>query len=570
MAQPERAVPPLSNAEIANVLLGLAQMLAAQRENPFKVRAYRRAAKAIANTGESIDHLVRSGADLTTIPGIGNAIAGAIREIVERGGALSQLEALRAGADEHTAALSDYPLLDPKRVARIYKKLAISSIQELKERLERGDIGRLMGIRMEHHVRQALSPGTEMLLYEADQIVPPIREFLLEQCGAERAEAVGDYRRRMEIIRELSFLVQTTDFANVVEAFRRYGGRITIISADATSASFQHPSGLRVRVIGSPARLWGLSLIVATGSDAHLAKLEKAGHDLVALARGRAGAGFKTEAAVYRKLGLEPMPAEMREGYDEVERAAAGRLPDLITTADIRGELHAHTVASDGTQTIERMAEAARQRGYEYLGITDHSQSLKIARGVPEATLWDQIRFIDRLNEGGTLGIRVLKSAEVDILADGRLDYSDAVLKELDYTICSIHSRFALDRKGQTERIMRAMDNRYFTILGHATGRQLLRRPGYHVDFERIVEHARQNGCFFEINSSPDRLDLSAANARLAVEAGVKIAINTDAHSIGELDFVRYGVDQARRAGLERRSVLNCLSADELVRTLRQ
>ncbi|HET8622182.1 MAG TPA: PHP domain-containing protein [Gemmatimonadales bacterium] len=568
MARPERGAPPLSNAEIAKVLLGLAQLLAVQKANPFKVRAYRRAAKAIANTGDSIDELVRRGADLTTIPGIGSAIAGAIREIVERGGALRQLEALRAGADEHTAALSDYPLLDPKRVARIYKKLEISSIQELKERLERGDIGRLMGVRMEHHVRQALSPGTEMLLYEADQIVPPIREFLLEQCGAERVEAAGDYRRRVEIIHEISFLVQTTDFANVVEAFRRYGGRITIISADATSASFQHPSGLRVRVMGSPARLWGLSLIVATGSDAHLAKLEEAGHALLALARGREG--FKTEAAVYRKLGLAPIPAEMREGYDEVERAAAGRLPDLITTADIQGELHAHTVASDGTQTIERMAEAARKRGYEYLGITDHSQSLKIARGVPEATLWDQIRFIDRLNEGGTLGIRILKSAEVDILADGRLDYSDAVLKELDYTICSIHSRFALDRKGQTERIMRAMENRYFTILGHATGRQLLRRPGYHVDFERIVEQARQNGCFFEINASPDRLDLSAANARFAVEAGVKIAINTDAHSTGELDFVRYGVDQARRAGLERSSVLNCLSADEIVRTLRR
>jgi DNA polymerase (family 10) len=325
---------------------------------------------------------------------------------------------------------------------------------------------------------------------------------------------------------------------------------------------------LRVRVIGSPARRWGLSSIVATGSEQHLAKLEEAGHDLFALARGRAG--FKTEATVYRKLGLAPIPPEMREGYDEVERAATGRLPDLVTTADIRGELHAHTVASDGTQTIKRMAEAAGERGYEYLGITDHSQSLKIARGVPETLLWDQIRYIDRLNEQRTLGVRILKSAEVDILADGRLDYSDAVLKELDYTVCSIHSRFALDRKGQTERIMRAMDNRYFTILGHATGRQLLRRPGYHVDFERIVEHARQTGCFFEINSSPDRLDLSAANARLVVEAGVRIAINTDAHSIGELDFVRYGVDQARRAGLERSSVLNCLPADELVRTLRR
>ena len=260
----------------------------------------------------------------------------------------------------------------------------------------------------------------------------------------------------------------------------------------------------------------------------------------------------------------------MREGYDEVERAAAGKLPSLIATDDILGELHAHTVTSDGTRTIEQMAEAARKRGYDYLGITEHSQSLKIARGVPEADLWAQIRYIDQLNESGTLGIRILKSAEVDILADGTLDYSDAVLKELDYTVCSIHSRFNLGRTGQTERIIRAMDNRYFTILGHPTGRQLLRRPGYEVDFERIVEHARQNGCFFEINSNPDRLDLSATNARVAVEAGVKIAINTDAHSTGELDFVRYGVDQGRRAGLGRSWVLNCLPLHELLPTLRR
>jgi DNA polymerase (family 10) len=568
MARPGGAVPTLSNAEIAKVLLGLAQMLAVQRENPFKVRAYRRAAKAIANAGESIDELVRRGADLTTIPGIGAAIAGAIREMVERGGALSQLETLQAGADEHTAALRDYPLLDPKRVERIYKKLGISSVGELKERLERGDIGRLMGVRMEHHVRQALSPGTEMLLYEADQIVPPIKQFLIEQCGAERVEAAGDYRRRMEIIREVSFQVQTDDFEQVVDAFRRYGGRITIIEADAASATFQHPSGLRVRVTGSPARLWGLSLIVATGSERHLEKLQEGGHDLLALARGRAG--LKTEAAVYRKLSLEPIPPELREGDDEVQRAAAGRLPELITTADIRGELHVHTVASDGTRTIEQMAEVARKMGYEYLGITDHSQSLKIARGVPEADLWAQIRYIDELNQRDTLGVRILKSAEVDILADGRLDYSDAVLQELDYTVCSIHSRFNLGRTVQTERIMRAMDNRYFTILGHPTGRQLLRRPGYEVDFERIVEHARTNGCFFEINSNPDRLDLSAANTKRAVEAGVKIAINTDAHSAGELEFITYGVDQARRAGLESRSILNCLPWAELQRLLRR
>jgi DNA polymerase (family 10) len=215
------------------------------------------------------------------------------------------------------------------------------------------------------------------------------------------------------------------------------------------------------------------------------------------------------------------------------------------------------------------MAAAAQKRGYEYIGISDHSQSLKIAGGVSEEDLWEQIRYIDNLNEKAR-GIRVLKSSEVDILADGSLDYPDDLLKELDYTVCSIHSRFGFDKTTQTERILRAMDNRYFTILGHATGRLLLKRPGYEIDIERIIEHAKANGCFFEINSSPDRLDISAENARLARAAGVKIAINTDAHSIRELDYIRGGVDQARRAGFERESVLNCLSWPELSRLVRR
>jgi DNA polymerase (family 10) len=241
-----------------------------------------------------------------------------------------------------------------------------------------------------------------------------------------------------------------------------------------------------------------------------------------------------------------------------VERAAQGSLPVLLTSKDIRGELHAHSTSSDGANSIEEMAIAARNRGYEYIGITDHSQSLKIARGVPAEDLWTQIRFIDALNERID-GIRILKSAEVDILADGSLDYPDDLLRELDYTVCSIHSRFGLRKTEQTERILRAMDNRYFNILGHATGRLLLKRPGYEFDIARVIEHARQNGCFFEINSSPDRLDLSAENARLAAAAGVKIAVSTDAHSTREFGLIRCGIDQARRAGLEKASVLNCL-----------
>ena len=399
-------------------------------------------------------------------------------------------------------------------------------------------------------------------------MAPGIAEFLKLKGNAERVEAAGDYRRRVEVLRELSFVVQTDDFSRLIESFQRFGGKTTLIRADESTAEFRLPSGVTVRVSNTNARLWGLSLLIATGSEAHLAKLLELGYDLTALTRGKSA--HRTEAAVYTKLGLQLPPPELREGRDEIDLAAAGRLPHLITIGSIRGELHAHTTSSDGVHTIEQMAAAAEQRGYEYLGITDHSQSLTIAHGVSEADLWSQIRKIDQLNEHGKSGVRVLKSAEVDILGDGSLDYPDSLLKELDYTVCSIHSRFALNRAVQTERLMRAMDNRYFNILGHATGRRLLKRPGYEFDFDRVVAHARKNGCFFEINSSPERLDLSAPNARAACEAGVKIAINTDAHSVREFDYITCGVEQARRAGLEEQSVLNCLPWPELAGLFRR
>jgi DNA polymerase (family 10) len=272
---------------------------------------------------------------------------------------------------------------------------------------------------------------------------------------------------------------------------------------------------------------------------------------------------------VYRHLGLAFIPPELREGRDEIALAARQRIPGLVSTEDICGELHAHSTSSDGIHTIEEMAAAAKERGYQYIGISDHSQTLKIARGLSEEALWDQIRFIDKLNERLN-GIRVLKSAEVDILADGSLDYSNELLKELDYTICSIHSRFGLGKADQTNRLLRAMDHQYFNILGHATGRLLLKRPGYEIDVEQVIEHARSRGCYFEINSSPDRLDLSAENARLARQAGVKVAITTDAHSIRDFGYLRFGVDQARRAGLTKESILNHLSWPELERILRR
>jgi DNA polymerase (family X) len=416
-----------------------------------------------------------------------------------------------------------------------------------------------MGVRMAHHVRQGLMPSQEMLLYEADSIVPAIRIFFEKQCGVHRIEPAGDYRRRVEVIRELSFVIETDDFPAVVRKLERYGGSAEVLERTNTDARLRLSTGVLLKITAAGQNNWGVALVLATGNEEHVRRLHKNKRGMPA--------DFPTETSAYQHFGLAFIPPELREGLDEIRLAADNRIPILVSKEDIIGELHAHTTSSDGANTIEEMVNAAREQGYQYIGISDHSQTLKIAGGLSEEELWEQIRVIDRLNERLD-GIRILKSAEVDILLDGALDYSEGLLKELDYTVCSIHSRFGLGKEQQTERILRAMDNRYFNILGHATGRLLLKRPGYEIDVDRVVEHARTTRCFFEINSSPDRLDLSAENARSARQAGVAVAITTDAHSIHDFRYLQYGIDQARRAGLTKEMVLNHLPWPQLERAL--
>jgi DNA polymerase (family X) len=365
---------------------------------------------------------------------------------------------------------------------------------------------------------------------------------------------VGDYRRRVDVIREIAFLIETYDLPSVLDRVERYGGRAEVLEKDNNGGLFRLSSGVLLKISAAQQKQWGMALVFASGSEEHVRQLRK--RQLRLKIASQPAKEFPTEEDAYRHLGLAFIPPELRNGRDEIRLAARGRIPVLVSNEDIVGELHAHSTSSDGANSIEEMANAAREHGYEYIGISDHSQSLKIARGLPEDELWEQIRLIDKLNEQLN-GIRVLKSSEVDILLDGSLDYPEDLLKELDYTVCSIHSRFGLGKAEQTDRILRAMDNRYFNILGHATGRLLLKRPGYEIDVERVIEYARATGCFFEINSSPDRLDLSAENARLVRDAGVRVAITTDAHSIHDFRYLQYGIDQARRAGFSKEMILN-------------
>ncbi|HWF07596.1 MAG TPA: PHP domain-containing protein [Bryobacteraceae bacterium] len=552
--------PRLSNAAIAGKLAGLAQLMSMQKENPFKVKAYRRGAARIRGLARSLEEMVHNDEDLTTFAGIGDAIAAAIREIVLTG-SLGKLERLRADVPTGAASIGDYPRLDARRVIRIYRKLGIESIEALREHLESGEIERQFGARMSQHISQGLNEPGAMLLYHADPLQATIEEYLLGCPGVQRVEAAGASRRRVEIVQSLVFVVDTDDFPALVPRMQKFGGDTPLTSQTTGHAAFRLAAGIALHLRHEEPARWGLRMIGCTGSVAHLRKLRAVTgsfHELAARPEPLAG-----EAAVYARFGLDYIEPELREGRDEVERARSHSLPALVTGADIVGELHAHSTSSDGSNSIEDMAAAARALGYRYLGITDHSQSLKIARGVSAADLRAQIRFIDNLNARLT-DFHILKSSEVDILADGTLDYPDELLAELDYTVCSIHSRFGLGREAQTERIMRAMDNRRFNILGHATGRLLLKRPGYEIDIERLIAHAKETGCFFEINSSPDRLDLPVEYARSAALAGVKIAIATDAHSTREFPLIQRGIDQARRAGLERDMVINCFDSESL------
>jgi DNA polymerase (family 10) len=554
----------LSNAEIADRLGSLAQLLSLGRENPFKVKAYRRAAARIRDLPQSLDQMVRRQQDLTQFPDIGAAIAGAIREIV-RTGSLGKLEKLRGQASAPHAEISSYSRLDPKRVMRVYKKLGIRSVEELRARLENGDIEKRLGLHMAQHIQHGLRETHAMLLYRADNLCEAVQKFLIQSCGVRRAEVAGDFRRRVDVIQELVFVVETERFPMVIKRMQHYGGHLPLLSSTRNRALFAMSSGIHLQLRLATHRNWGSQMLVATGSDLHLEKLAARSVPLGDLP----STNFESEVALYAEMGLRYIEPELREGGDEVARARLGTLPTLVTAQEVRGDLHAHSTASDGVNSIAEMAEAGQQSGYEYLGITDHSQSLKIAGGVSIKDLWAQIRLIEKLN-GKLRGFRILKSSEVDILADGTLDYPDDLLKQLDYTVCSIHSRFSMGRQAQTERVLRAMDNRHFNILGHATGRLLLKRPGYEIDIDRVIRHARQNGCFFEINSSPDRLDLSADNARKATAAGVLISIATDSHSTGELALLRCGLDQARRAGLRSEDVLNCLPWRELEQLFRR
>ena len=560
----------IHNADISALFNRMADLLEIEGANPFRVRAYRRAATTIDDLPENIERYIAEGHKLSKLPGIGDDLAGKIGEIIDKG-SFTALEEVEVRTPSSLATLTALPGLGPKRVHALHEQLGIRTIADLVRAAEAGKVRELPGftaageeklleeIRSRGKVEQRFSIAT------VEEIAESLTAYLRSLPGVDNVIVAGSYRRRKETVGDLDILATCADGAKTIDRFVGHDEIDKVVSKGGTRATVILKAGIQVDLRVVPAESYGAALHYFTGSKPHNIAVRKLGQakglkiNEYGVFRGTKRIAGRTEEEVYRSVRLPYIEPEIREDRGEIDAAFAGKLPHLVTLADIRGDLHVHTDASDGKSSLREMAEAAKARGYAYLAITDHSRHATIAHGLDPQRLAGELDEIDRVNDEIT-GIRLLKSCEVDILADGNLDLPDSVLKRLDLTVGAVHYRFDLGRKEQTERIIRAMDNRYFTVLAHPTGRLLGDRPGYDVDLDAVMEAAKQRGCFLEVNAHPARLDLDDVHCRAAKDIGLKLAISTDAHSTLGLAAIRFGVDQARRGWLEPDDVINTRS----------
>jgi DNA polymerase (family 10) len=574
---------PVRNAEVAEILEKLADLLDIKGENQFRVRAYRNAVRTIGGLQAPVFELVRRGEDLSRYQGIGKAMSEKIAEIVTTG-KLTKLEEVKKELPEGLLELLRIPELGPRRVKELYEELGITGTDELAAALESGRVRELEGFgeKLEQsllaQVRQMREREGEkrLLLPDAEEIAEGMVAYLREHAALARIAVAGSYRRRKETVGDLDILVVPAEegaaaAAAIMDTFTAHEDVERVSMKGETRSSVVLRSGVQIDLRLLEAGSYGSALQYFTGSKEHNIAVRRVAQEQglkvseYGLFRGEEQVAGAEEEDMYTSLGLAWVPAELREDRGEVAAAREGRLPKLVTVDDIRGDLHSHTTASDGSFTLEQMAAAAQERGYEYLAVTDHSKSLTVANGLDEDRLARQIDEIARLNDGFE-GFRLLASIEVDILDDGRLDLADEILARLDLVTCSIHSGLNKTEEKQTERIIRAMDNPYCDIIAHPTGRLLGSREAYPVNMERLLRAAAERGCFFEINAQPERLDLRDEDVHAARELGIRIAISTDAHAPANLRFIRYGVAQARRGWLTADDVLNTRSWPELAK----
>ncbi len=571
---------PIHNADIAGIFEEVADRLEIQGANPFRIRAYRNAARTLGELPQEARSLLQQGDDLTRLPGIGDDLAARVREIVTTG-RCALLERLRRELPPAITELLQIPGLGPKRVRALYHELEVQTVEQLLRAARDGRIRALPGFgeKTEINILQAVeahaSQTHRFKLAVAVQYADALTAFLQAVPGVDQVTVAGSFRRMRETVGDLDVLVTAAAGSPVMQRFTGYDEVADVLSAGTTRASVILKCGLQVDLRLVDRKSYGAALCYFTGSKAHNIAIRsiarKRGLKLneYGVFRGDTRIAGEDEASVYASLDLPLIAPELRENRGEIEAAHAGSLPDLVEFSDLRGDLHVHTRASDGHDSLRDMALAARKMGLAYLAITEHSRHLTVAHGLDPLRLARQCEEIDALNSALD-GITLLKGIEVDILEDGSLDLPDDVLARLDLVIGAVHSQFHLSRVKQTTRILRAMDHPLFTMLAHPSGRLIDRREPYDVDMLRIIRHARERGCFLELNAHPDRLDLLDSHCQMAKEEGVLVSINSDAHSVFDFANLRYGVGQARRGWLEKDDVLNTRPLAALRRLLRR
>ncbi|MCK1745153.1 DNA polymerase/3'-5' exonuclease PolX [Bradyrhizobium sp. 139] len=543
---------------VASLLREYAQRTALRGGNPYRAKAYSKAADSLTALAVPLDVLVAED-QLTEIPGVGEAIADIITKL-HKTGTHPSLEKLRKEIPEGVLEMLSVPGLRPEKVLRLYKDLGVGSLADLEaaakdDRIKKAKgLGAALQTKILQNLAIAKSGEGRLHLHRAAVLLAHAKDSIRKsQPELKRVTIAGDFRRGCELV-----------------------GDLTIVAEAPEAAKAPKPStadGLQMRL--SDRKHFGAILLFATGSAAHIEQLRALAAqkemrlEADGLHNGRtliAG----DEAEIYRALGLPFIDPELREGRNELELALKGKLPKLVTDEDLRGILHCHTDASDGTETLGTMAKATRQRGFEYFGVADHSKSAHYAGGLSVDEIAQQHREADRLNKRFGKDFRILKGIESDILADGSLDYDDDVLERFDFVVASIHGRFKLDRKAQTQRLLRAISDSHTTIIGHMTGRQLQRRPGYEIDVEKVLRACAKHDVVVEINAHPWRLDLDWRWHQAALDFGCMLSINPDAHSIPELDHMHWGVEMARKGGVPADRVLNAMTLPEITRYLRQ
>ncbi|MGA2517217.1 MAG: DNA polymerase/3'-5' exonuclease PolX [Thermodesulfobacteriota bacterium] len=565
----------MKNKDISDLFEKMADILEFKGENPFKISAYRRASRIIGDLTEDIEEIVEQGG-LKNIPGIGEGMAQKIEEYLKTG-KISKFEEARKGVPDELIAIMNIPGMGPKTLLMLHKEKGISSLSQLEKALEDGSLMGLFGIgekKIENLKRGILllkqSKG-RMSLGVAFPAAKRIVESLRQRTGSRKIEWAGSLRRMKETIGDIDIMATDPDKEKIVQVFTHLPEVKEVLASGETKASVIVEGGtqLDLRVVEEDS--YGAALQYFTGSKAHnihlrgIAKAKGIKVNEYGVFKGKKKIGGKDEKDIYHALGMDWMEPELREDRGEIEAAQKGRLPKLVQESDIKGDLHVHSKWSDGTSPIEEVARAAQKRGYQYIAITDHSKSLRIAHGLDESRLMKQMEEIDRVNEK-LKGFKILKGTEVDILAEGRLDFPEKVLEEFDIVVASIHSGFKQDRAKMTKRIIQAFENPYLRIFAHPTGRLLGTRDPYEVEMDQLIDAAKKFGKVLEINAYFERLDLDDIHCRKAKEMGIQVAIGTDSHHPDQMWMMSLGVAVAKRGWLEKKDVLNTLSLKEILK----